>query len=292
MRDRRELRAIIDQMMRYQHRDLPAWTKAWNDAKPGMDKALEKVGLETEQPRQRRHSARLRNRNLKEPSKLYVTKLAAAKRQLCAAIRMFFDGEDELAVHTVAHAAYKLLSNIKTTRGRDEAADDYLNMVFYHVQEYRRGTLPSFIANDPEMMQFIRDIADRLPINASSRFTEVTASVTKNVAKDFWDKRSKVANFLKHADRDPKAYLDSDEVDNLTLLTRAHGAYVDLTHTHIDPEGIVLWVYSCVTTGMAELLPSEFKDKIAALHKRNTDEKLRFCSRWLHELRNPGSHDQ
>ena len=59
-----------------------------------------------------------------------MTKLAAAQRQLCAAIRMFFDGEDELAVHTVASAAYGILRDLKAERGRDEAADNYLNAVF------------------------------------------------------------------------------------------------------------------------------------------------------------------
>ena len=35
---------------------------------------------------------------------VHVTKLAAAQRQLTAAIRMFLQGEDDLAVHTVAAA--------------------------------------------------------------------------------------------------------------------------------------------------------------------------------------------
>jgi len=57
---------------------------------------------------------------------IYITKLAAAQRQLRAAIRMFFSGEDELAVHTVAFAAYKVLSDLKADRGRDEAGDYFL----------------------------------------------------------------------------------------------------------------------------------------------------------------------
>ena len=38
-------------------------------------------------------------------AEVHVTKLAEAKRQLRSAIRMFFAGKDELAVHTVASAA-------------------------------------------------------------------------------------------------------------------------------------------------------------------------------------------
>jgi hypothetical protein len=56
---------------------------------------------------------------------LHITKLAAAKRQLQAAIRMYFMPEDELAVHTVAAAVYGLLKDIKRERGMNEAADAY-----------------------------------------------------------------------------------------------------------------------------------------------------------------------
>ena len=75
--------------------------------------------------------------------KIHVTKLAAAQRQLRAAIRMFFSGEDELAIHTVASAAYRVLSDLKMERGRDEVGDYYLTKIFYAVRDFRRGTLPS-----------------------------------------------------------------------------------------------------------------------------------------------------
>jgi hypothetical protein len=38
---------------------------------------------------------------------VHITKLSAAKRQLQAAIRMHFQPEDELAVHTVGSAVYR-----------------------------------------------------------------------------------------------------------------------------------------------------------------------------------------
>ena len=97
------------------------------------------------------------------PGRVHVTKLAAAQRQLRAAIRMFFAGEDELAVHTVASAAYRILADFKSERGRDEVGDYYLTAIFYCVRDYRRGTLPSHLANDPDAMKWIREMADRLP---------------------------------------------------------------------------------------------------------------------------------
>ncbi|MGB7543810.1 MAG: hypothetical protein WBM28_17555, partial [Burkholderiales bacterium] len=88
-------------------------------------------------------------------ARLHVTKLAAAERQLRAAIRLYFAGEDELALHTVASAVYRLLADLKTERGMDEAANVYLTSIFYVVRDYRRGTLPNEITSDPEFMEWV-----------------------------------------------------------------------------------------------------------------------------------------
>src|SRR5258708_16538362 len=41
-----------------------------------------------------------------------VTKLEAGRRQLDVAIRMFFDNEDVLAIHTLSRAAFRILDDI------------------------------------------------------------------------------------------------------------------------------------------------------------------------------------
>jgi hypothetical protein len=58
---------------------------------------------------------------------------------------MFFAHEDELAVHTVASAAYRFISDLKAERGRDEVGDYYLTAILYCVRDYRRGTLPATV---------------------------------------------------------------------------------------------------------------------------------------------------
>lgn len=216
--------------------------------------------------------------------KVYVTKLASAQRQLCEAIRMFFAGADELAVHTVASAAYRVLSDLKAKRGRDEVGDFFLNAVFYAVRDYRRGTLPDYLANNPEMMHWICDMADRLPITASSKFEDIVASVSPDLAKDFWRKRNAVANFLKHADWNPKPYISLEDVDNLQLLMQALSAYLDLTNDLIN-EGFVLWVYFNAVTGMKEGMPKEFRKYASDLEELDPDEQIRFCSELLHEIK-------
>ena len=221
----------------------------------------------------------------KRSSKIYVTKLTAAQRQQCAAIRMFFAGEDELAVHTVASAAYQVLRDLKAERGRDEAADNYLNSVFYAVRAYRRGTLPDYLSHDPEVMQLIRDMADRMPISASSEFKDVVASASSEFSREFWRRRNAISNFLKHADRDSKSHISLDDVDNLELLMQTGCSYLDLTNDNLGPEGFVLWVYFNAVKGIKEGMPKKFRKYASDIEKLDPDEQIRFCSKWLCEMK-------
>ena len=220
-------------------------------------------------------------------AKVHITKLAAAQRQLRAAVRIFFSGEDELAVHTVASAAYRLLQDLKAYRGRDEVGDYYLTKIFYCVREYLRGKLPSYLANDPETMNWIRKLADEIPIDSDSKFTDFSASVSPSMAKEFWQKRNVVSNFLKHADHDPTAAISLDQIDNLQLLMQTYSAYVDLVHDELEAEGFVLWLYYNVASGVIEGLPSQYKDTAEKLALLKSAERLRFCSLLIRELNEP-----
>ena len=110
-------------------------------------------------------------------AKIFVSKLAAAERQLCESTRMFFDDRDELAIHTVASAAYRLIADLKKKRGREEAADVRWTAVFYAVRDYRRGTLPSYMSDNPEMMQAIHDWDKQVPAHATKSFEEGTVRI-------------------------------------------------------------------------------------------------------------------
>jgi len=156
---------------------------------------------------------------------------------------MYFAEEDELAVHTVASAAYGLLRDLKAERGLDEAADNYLVSVFYLVRDFRRGTLPKHLADDAALMSVVRQWADQFPIGPDTKLHEISASVSPEAARLFWRERSKIANFLKHADRDVDAAIANDQVDNLMLLLQAYNAYQDLTAEKRTNEGIVFELY-------------------------------------------------
>lgn len=202
----------------------------------------------------------------------------ALQRQLRAAIRMFFAEEDELAIHTVASAAYRIIADLKQDRGRDEVGDYYLTSIFYIVRDYQRGTLPKQFTDDPDAMKWIREMAEQLPITASMKYEDVRVSVSAETARKWWLLRNRVSNFLKHADRDAKAHIALDEVDNLHLLMQVLASYTDLVKDDLGAEGLILWMYFNVVTGTKENLPEKYGEMANKLDEFDPDEQLRFCS--------------
>jgi len=222
-------------------------------------------------------------------AQLHIPKLAAAQRQLCAAIRMFFAGEDELAIHTVASAAYRIIADLKSKRGRDEVGDYYLTGLFYVIRDYRRGTLPNQVTDNPEAMKWIQEVAEQLPITASMKYEDIRGSVSEETARKWWQKRNKVSNFLKHANRDAKANISLQEVDNLELLTQALASYTDLFPDDLGAEGLVLWMYFNVATATVDQLPEKYRDMASELEELDHDEQLKFCSMVIEKMNETGA---
>ena len=217
---------------------------------------------------------------------IHITKLEAARRQLCAAIRMYFSAEDELAIHTVASAAYGIIRDLKAQRNRDEVGDNFLTSIFYAVQEYKTGKLPSYLANNPEFMKWISETAQQLPITESTKFDDVKVQASSDTKKEFWRKRNKVSNFLKHADRDSSAHISVGEIDNLFLLMQVQSSYCDVAqHSSLGAEGLVLWIYFTVELEVVEGMPKKFEDIARNLENLSREERLEFCSIWLDEIK-------
>ena len=96
-----------------------------------------------------------------------ISKLEASRRQLECAIRLLFDNDDSLAVHTLAHAAFKVLFDLT----------------------HKRSGTPF--------------------IGAFANVVEIIGG---------WAQLSKIPNFLKHADKDADALLESHSPE-ATLAT-------------------------------------------------------------------------
>jgi len=218
------------------------------------------------------------------PAKLHITKLAAAKRQLRAAIRMYFAGEDELAIHSVASAAYRLLADLKAERGMEEAADVYLASIFYVVRDYRRESLPKDMTSNPEFMDWVRKFADQLPIEKDTKIEHVSLTLSPTAVREFWNTRNKVANFLKHADRDAGSSIVLDEVDNLLLLMQCYIAYQDLTPEELGNEGLVFQLFLGSTKKERSAPTSRQDELIEKMADVPEADRLHLCSAFITEL--------
>jgi hypothetical protein len=87
---------------------------------------------------------------------LYINKLEAARRQLDAAIRMTFDGEDKLAIHTVAAAAYRILRDMLEKRGRHDKEELARAGVYYAARSLARGQMSDDEIEDLKQLQLFR----------------------------------------------------------------------------------------------------------------------------------------
>jgi len=120
-----------------------------------------------------------------------VNKIEAAQRQIEVAIRLLFDNEDPLAIHTLAMAGFRIL----------------------------------------------RDLASK---KRSNMHNMLQAMIQPGMESKFWGTMHSFANFLKHAEKDPDAIIDSvDEEVNYAILLIAAIYYQDLGH-QLTPEMLAL----------------------------------------------------
>jgi hypothetical protein len=164
------------------------------------------------------------------PATVYINKIAAAGRQLDAAIRMFFAREDELAIHTVASAASQVLRNLIQKRGKNLTAQVLQNGIYDMAPQYAEGKVPKellrAIENSP-LMSIIKYIIEYERAHGK-KFDprDIGLRLNKGDEQRAWP--TKAANFLKHADRDPQDHLALDELKNEHILIGACAAYLEI----------------------------------------------------------------
>jgi hypothetical protein len=200
---------------------------------------------------------------------VHINKLAAAKRQIQAAIRMFFAPEDEIAVHTVAGAAYGLLKDLKKARWMSEAADAYLTSIFYVVRDFHRGTLPSHMTSDTAS------------ITADSKLSDVRASVGPALERQYWSDTNRAANFLKHADRDTDESLSLDAIDNHLLLIKCCCAYQDVAPDDLGNEGAVFQAFVTANSDAYRAGSSSFDALVLSMRKLPKERQRELCHKLI-----------
>ena len=157
-----------------------------------------------------------------DSSVIAVTKIAAAQRQLDAAIRMMLSDEDELAVHTVGAAAYRILRDLKQKRGHRELADMHGRGLYYIARDIMAGKLKlegiPIEARSRELVHQIERAMSLIRSGEVQSVADLSARIHLRDEPGHWRKFNIPANFLKHADYDLGSALSLDRLDNLQLL--------------------------------------------------------------------------
>lgn len=131
-------------------------------------------------------------------ARIQTNKADAARRQVDAAIRMLFQAEDPVPIHTLAMASFGILRNLTEKRGNSIQA-------------------------------------------------EIDSMIKPGMEGKFWGRFFNLANFLKHADKDPEAIHDfaEEEVNDMVLALCAK-LYASLGYSLTQEMSALLVWFCCV----------------------------------------------
>ncbi|MXY64676.1 hypothetical protein F4212_01880 [Candidatus Poribacteria bacterium] len=127
-----------------------------------------------------------------------IDKITAARRQVNAAIRILFSGEDILAIYAVAAGAYRVLADLAKNNGTILVGDKSVETAYNDLHVERTGK---------SLSEFQRDVRKEM---------------------------NRPANFLKHADKDPEATSVIDEHMTDILLLDCCSSFEELTGEFTD----------------------------------------------------------
>lgn len=169
-----------------------------------------------------------------ETSKTYINKLAAAERQLAAAIEMYYLEMDALAIHTVSSAAHNLFADMMRNRGKEPT----IHGIDYGLYRLARDVNDGVIGQSEidcwgkEVASLVDERVAILKANPSFNIEEMSTSAPSHFQKTFWNKKRKAYNFLKHADSDAQSLLDFGSINNEDIIFEAISWSMHLNATY------------------------------------------------------------
>jgi hypothetical protein len=217
---------------------------------------------------------------------VFINKLEAARRQLDAAIRMLFANEDGLAIHTVAGAAYRILRDMLAKRGQHDLENLMRRGLIEYARSFLKGEISDVELKDMKILDHVsivaKQIRDRIDVVTED---EINLELNEKIKASHWQSMSKVANFLKHADRDTNSSLSLQDLDNERLLLHACAAYAMVSHTS-SPEMVIFHLYWSAASDRREGLDPDsveianFMSRLSLSRRRGACRKfIRLCKR-------------
>lgn len=213
-------------------------------------------------------------------STMQISKIAAAQRQLDAAIRMFFQREDELAIHTVAAAAFQILRDITKRRGRHFTSEVFKAGLLSIAKQYVQGTL---LPHEKAIVEgsIIAELAEHIRVQGDSFDKEwIDVNISKRNEHKLW--LAETTAFLKHAERDPNGFLSVDGLDNEKMLIATCAAYLELMNQP-TPEIAAYFAFWSLRNDQVNGLAVEVQ--LFARQLQATEAPLRYekCSKFIRD---------
>jgi hypothetical protein len=223
----------------------------------------------------------------------HLTKFAAAQRQLNAAIRLTLRGEDEVAIHTIAAAAYRILRDIKQKEGRNELADLWALSLFKMANDLVCKTnyeLPKGIADSDYLVDLIKKVVGKIADGEIKTAEDLKVMIPIDQQQSHWRTFNASANFLKHADKDSDKSIDIEALDNDTLLLRASAAYIGLMGGEHTPETQAYGLYRFGADPECAEMELYKSDAGVQFRKLPIERRRQFCFRYLQRLMRSSRH--
>jgi hypothetical protein len=213
-----------------------------------------------------------------------ISKIAAAQRQLDAAIRMFFGREDDVAIHTVAAAAFQVLRDVIKKRGGHFTSEVFRQGLLSIAKQYVEGTLPTDTKVVIDGSNFITMIA---PLIADIReqgdgfdAKHIAVKVSKQQEHKLW--LSQATTFLKHADRDTDSFLSAGDLDNEKILMGTCAAYLEIMKTP-TPEIAAYFAFWSAKNREVDGLAKEIQPFARQLETVNETMRYELCAKYIRE---------
>ena len=207
-----------------------------------------------------------------------ITKAAAIRRLVNAAIIMFFRDDDDLAIHCVAHAALSVAQEILTKLGVDVHGTNLAMGVLAMLQ----SAVNNELTEADNLKRLNKTVAELSPefINflKTTNIAEFNVDLQGYDPKPFWREFRSNYNFLKHGRTDEGALLDQDKIDNNQVIMMAVSACAHL-EIPISVEMIVYFRYWQASNPFLPLADNEIK--MVEYFREHNIEQRKLLGRYL-----------
>lgn len=147
-------------------------------------------------------------------------KAGAAERMVVSAIIMAERGDDPLAIHVVAASALNVLRDLITKAG-DEYVDQILKIGAFTIASARVKGEPITLPIDAAMDAVVEKVVAGIKAGEVAQASDLIFTLTAAERRQMLDYIVKPYNFLKHADRDPLATLEDNDIDPDGVIAHA-----------------------------------------------------------------------